>query len=258
MLQTMVDALKRAGAIQSENYGSLLNVDEARRNDIKLEVDRLCEEAMVETIHATSPDHAILGEEGGARGAGDCVWILDPLDGTVNYFYGIPYFCSSAACYKRNDDVLAEPLAGAVYVPLRDELFLATPGEGATLNGRPVRAAEVAELSQSMVATGFGSTDEALRMNFAIQSRLAPRIRKLRCLGAAAYDLCNVGCGRLSGFYERGLYTWDIAAARIVIEEAGGRFDAVEYAPHRWDVVACAPGIFDDFIRVVRREGEES
>jgi myo-inositol-1(or 4)-monophosphatase len=258
-----VDAARKAGEVLELHAGRHLQVDQTTRHDLKLEVDRLCEQVILDTITAAFPGHSILAEESGASDAagptGDYHWIIDPLDGTVNYYFGLPYFCTSIACYaapdttpaRRNLDSLGRPVVGVIYAPPTDDLFIGRAGRGASLNGRPIRAQEVEELGESIIAMGFGKTDEfGLRMANA-STLLADKVRKLRCLGAAAYDISNVACGRLSGFFEKGLRTWDIAAACIVLSEAGGAVEAEEFAPARWQILATAPGIHDELKSVL-------
>ena len=260
---TALAAARAAGAIQKRLYGTLLNVDQATRHDVKLEADRLCEQAIIEAIRRDWPDHAILTEEAGTLGGdGDCWWLIDPLDGTVNFFYGIPYFCTSVACYRRpaseaapfprGQEALGEPLVGVVYAPPTDELFVAEAGGGATLNGTPIRPSGVADLAEAMVGTGFGARPGAVEHFVGQIARLAPRVRKVRSLGSAAYDLCNVACGRLSAFYEQRLRTWDIAAAGVILREAGAAFDAIETAEAEWNTIAAAPGLHAAFRDLVR------
>jgi fructose-1,6-bisphosphatase/inositol monophosphatase family enzyme len=253
MLKTATKAALAAGEILKANYGKMLNVDEAKRHDVKLEVDRLCEQAIVSAIRAEFPDHAILAEEGGARaGEAPYRWIIDPLDGTVNFFYGLPYFCTSVACYETEGNFalpaetgsLGKPLVGVVYAPATDELFAAETGKGATMNGEPIHASGVSDLKEAIVATGFGSTEENIRRMLSVSGGLVNKVRKLRCLGAAAYDLANVAAGRLTGYYERGIRSWDIAAGNVLIKEAGGMLRATQIAPETWDVTAAGAGIF--------------
>jgi fructose-1,6-bisphosphatase/inositol monophosphatase family enzyme len=270
--EVAVRAARAAGAVQREHCETRLEVDAAPGHDLKLAVDRLCEEAVVETIRAAFPDHAILAEEGGARpGTGDCTWIIDPLDGTVNYFHGIPYFATCVACYRktpgskgtpgenrvfpREADSLGEPLVGVVYVPPVDELYLGVAGEGATRNGEPVTVSDAAALREVMIATGFGSTDENIRHMQGIGRALVSEVRKIRCLGAAAFDMANVAAGRLTAYYERGIRSWDFAAPNVVLREAGATVEAVEYAPDTWEVLAAAPGVAEALAAVVARSG---
>ena len=262
--ETAIAAARAAGEIQKAHYGTLLNVDESTRYDVKLEADRLCEEAIVDIIRSEWPDHAILAEEGGTlSGDAELRWLIDPLDGTVNFFHGLPYFCASVACYRRPApraesfprglESLGEPLVGVVYASPTDELFVAEAGGGATRNGTAIRASGAADLSQAMAAVGFGSRPGCAQEFIEEVQRLAPRLRKLRTLGSAAYDLCNVACGRLTAFYEMRLWSWDIAAAHVVLREAGAVLDAIEFEPDTWNVVAAAPGIYEEFRDLARR-----
>ena len=253
--ETAIRAALAAGAIQVEHWGGLLNVDEHRRNDIKLEVDRLCEDAIVDIIQSSFPDHSILAEERGLIQEGsDHQWIIDPLDGTVNYFYGLSYFCTSVACCRvqktasqvplpRDESSLGDPLVGVVYAPQLDELFVAEKGRGATLNDRPIQASTLSDPAEAMLATGFGSTPQKIDWMHKRSVELVTRVRKMRVLGAAALDICNVACGRLTIFTERGIRSWDIAAGRLIVEEAGGAFSATEYEDHVWDVLASGKGV---------------
>jgi len=260
---TAIAAAHAAGEIQKRLYGTILNVDQSSRNDVKLEADRLCEQAIIDTIHRDWPDHAIFAEERGALGGeGEYHWIIDPLDGTVNFFYGLPYFCTSIACYRLPTTVetgyprtlasLGEPLVGAVYAPPTDELFVGEIGKGAELNGQPMHASPIRRLEESLVTMGFAGRP-GLSAHFVEQAtKLEPRVRKLRCMGAAAYDLCNVACGRLTGFYEKGLHMWDFAAGQIILREAGAVLDAFEYEPKHWDLLAAAPGIHAELRDILR------
>ncbi len=265
--ETAVAAARAAGEVQKHYYGRTLTVDRRTAHDVKLEADRLCEQAIVETLRAQWPDHAILTEETGLIGGdGELYWLIDPLDGTVNFFHGIPYFGTSIACYRRpgeaeatafprSVDSLGGPLVGVVYVPPTAELFVAEAGQGATRNGEPIGASDIVELGEAMVAVGFGSREGSGHRFVEQCARVAPRVQKLRCLGSAAFDLCNVACGRLSAFYEMRLRPWDIAAGHLIVREAGGVLDAVEVEPQAWDIVAAAPGIYEPFRELARGGG---
>jgi len=261
---TAVAAARAAGEIQKQYYGRALAVDARTAHDVKLEADRLCEQAVLDIIRAAWPDHAVLSEEAGLIGGeGDLYWLIDPLDGTVNFFHGIPYFGSSVACYRRPEATadapfprplasLGEPVLGVVYIPPTDELFVGETGQGATCNGQPIRPSAITNLSEAMATVGFGAREGSDRNFIEHCARLAPRVRKLRCLGSAAYDLCNVACGRLSAFYEMRLRPWDIAAGHVILREAGAVLDAVEREPQTWDTVASAPGIYEPFRDLAR------
>jgi fructose-1,6-bisphosphatase/inositol monophosphatase family enzyme len=273
--EVAVDAARKAGEILRSHAGRHLTVDQATKHDLKLDVDRICEQAILDTITAAFPEHSILAEESGtthATGAtgmagttgtpSNYQWIVDPLDGTVNYYFGLPYFCTSIACYavpeeppaRRDIDSLGRPVVGVIYAPPTDDLFIGRAGRGAVLNGRRIRAAGVKDLRESIIGIGFGKTDElGIRMLNA-STLLADKVRKLRCLGAAAYDISNVACGRLSAFFEKGLRTWDIAAAYIILKEAGGVLESQEIAPTRWQVLATAPGIHDELKSILAQQ----
>lgn len=248
-------AARAAGTIQRQAYGTLLNVDETRKNDIKLEVDRLCEAAILNEIRADFPGHSILAEESGETDTGsDHVWIIDPLDGTVNFFYGIPYFCTSIACYRRaaqgeaSANPLGVPEAAVVYAPMQDELFAAEAGQGATLNGNPIRAAHADKLEDCLIATGCGHEQYGMNRYQVLMKNALTKVRKVRILGAAALDLANVAAGRISGFAEAKLYSWDIAAAAAIIAAAGGRLTIRAQEPHRWDIIGSAPAVHDKLV----------
>jgi len=264
MHEIAIQAALRAGEIQRQHYGTALHVDAAKRNDIKLEVDRLCETAILETIHAAYPDHAILAEEGGARhGTAPYRWIVDPLDGTVNFFYGIPYFCTCVACYRQGTRAasaqapegpagLGEPVVGVVYAPLQDELFMGIAGQGATLNGQPIHASPITALAEAVLAIGFGSTPENIHHMRAVTGALVPQARKLRCFGSAGYDMANVAAGRITGYYERGIRSWDVGAPFILLQEAGAGLAARPLGEEAWEVLAAAPGIHAALAETVR------
>ncbi|MBN1258102.1 MAG: inositol monophosphatase, partial [Planctomycetes bacterium] len=184
MLETAIQAAQAAGAIQKEAFGSVLQVDEDTRHDIKLKVDKLCEEAIVKIISTAYPEHAILAEEGGAKGESSHRWIIDPLDGTVNFFYGIPHFCTSIAL-----EVKREPVIGVVYDPIRDELFAAEKGKGATLNGQSIRVSAITDPGEACIVLGFMKDDQTMRAGLKAMATCIYRVRKVRCTGSAALDL---------------------------------------------------------------------
>jgi fructose-1,6-bisphosphatase/inositol monophosphatase family enzyme len=180
----------------------------------------------------------------------------------VNFYYGLPYFCTSVACYRRPTEQetgtprslgsLGEALVGAVYAPPTDEMFVGEAGKGAELNGERIQASTIDRLEESLVTMGFAGRP-GLSSHFREQAaKLEPRVRKLRCMGAAAYDLCNVACGRLTGFYEKGLHCWDFGAAQVILAEAGAVLDTFEYEPGAWNLIAAAPGIVDEFRHILR------
>ena len=226
-LETAVEAAKAAGAIQKDNFGKKHDVRLKGEADLVTEVDVACEKAIGEIILSRWPSHAILGEEGGATGESDYLWIVDPLDGTTNYAHHYPHFCSSVAIEHR--DVI---VAGAVYDPMRDELFTAARGQGASLNGGRLVVSNRDSLKESMLTTGFPydaetRVTEALPLFAAVQSE----VQAVRRDGSAALNMCYVASGRFDGFWEISLHAWDVAAGWIIVEEAGGKVTGMDGKP---------------------------
>lgn len=243
MLETAIAAARRAGAIQREHFGTVLQVDEAARHDIKLAVDKLCEQAIVQALHGAFPDHAILAEEGGASGTHSHRWIIDPLDGTVNFFYGVPHFAVSIAL-----EVEGEPTLGVVYDAMRDELFAAVRGRGATLNGAPVRVSPVRAAAEAMVVLGFMKNAATMAAGLQAMQQCIHHVRKVRCTGSAALDLAYVAAGRFTAYYEAGIRHWDVAAGHVLLTEAGGRFEASAPVDGTFNVFA-SNGLVHDALR---------
>jgi len=226
-------------------------VDRLHAHDIKLETDRLSEIAIVDTVRAAFPGHRIHAEEGGELpGEDDCVWLVDPLDGTMNYAQGFHYFCSCIACYRRPAGLpatglagLGEPLVGVVHAPALDQLFVGVAGRSATLNGQPLRIAPALSLADAVVGVSLGSEEKTMARMLSVVASLLRRCRKLRLFGACGLDVANVAAGRLSALVQRQVRCWDFAAARVILEAAGGVVDALAIGPDRWDVLACVPDL---------------
>lgn len=222
-LDVAVRAARAAGAVHLAHLGRVHAVrSKSSFADLVTEVDAEAERVIREVIAATFPDHAVLGEEEGYGAGGDAQmtpgrWIVDPLDGTVNYAHGYPVFCSSVALEWGGQRVV-----GAIFDPTRDELFTATLGGGAFLNGQAIRASQTPTLTTpALVATGF-PYDTSGEQNLHLVARLLRRGVPVRRPGAAALDLCNVACGRMDAFWELQLKPWDVAAGSLIVQEAGG------------------------------------
>jgi myo-inositol-1(or 4)-monophosphatase len=222
MVNIAVRAARRAGElmIRQLNHLESLQVTEKSRNEFVTQVDHLAEAAIIEVIRDHYPEHAILAEESGSQGDHEYQWIIDPLDGTTNYIHGFPVFSVSIAVAQNG-----ELQHGVVYDPLRQEIFSATRGQGAQLDGRKIRVSKRTALQQSLIATGF-----PYRMNLEHIDRYLTMLRAVmlesagvRRPGSAALDLCYVAAGRVDAFWEIGLSKWDIAAGALIIREAGGR-----------------------------------
>ncbi|MEO8467140.1 MAG: inositol monophosphatase family protein [Gammaproteobacteria bacterium] len=222
MVNIAIRAARRAGEIMVRQLNQLesLRVVEKSPNEFVTQVDQAAEAVIIEVIREYYPDHAILAEESGATGDNDYQWIIDPLDGTTNYVHGFPVFSVSIAVANRG-----EIEHGVVYDPLRQEIFSASRGQGAQLDGRKIRVSKRTTLPEALVATGFPYRanlkylDRYLSMLKAVMLETAG----VRRPGSAALDLCYVAAGRVDAFFEFGLSKWDIAAGALIIREAGGR-----------------------------------
>jgi myo-inositol-1(or 4)-monophosphatase len=221
LLNVAVMAARRAGNSLMRNLVKLdkLAVEVKGRNDYVSQADRDAEQEVVDTIHKHYPDHAILAEEGGASGESDTVWIIDPLDGTTNFLHGFPVFAVSIGV-----QVKGRMEHGVVYDPVRQELFTASRGAGAQLDGRRIRVSGQKTLERALIGTGFPFRHAGYEMEpyLAMLGKILKNTSGVRRPGAAALDLCYVAAGRLDGFWETGLAAWDLAAGGLIIREAGG------------------------------------
>lgn len=225
MLDTAQEAAYAAGKLLRENFGGTLTVHEIARRDIKLEIDQQAQQAISRVILADYPDHAILGEEGcSGRADADVRWVIDPLDGTVNYFYNIPHYAVSIAAQQRIGSDW-QTVAGVIYAPEVDEMFAAQRGTAATLNGKPIHVSQRSELGEAIVGIGFFKNEETVRRGLAEFQRLIWQTRKMRLQGAAALDAAYVAAGRYDAYIEYGIKLWDICAGLLILECAGGWYD---------------------------------
>jgi myo-inositol-1(or 4)-monophosphatase len=202
--------------------------------DLVTEVDRLSEAAIRAEVASTFPDHVVLGEEAGqAPGDARFRWIVDPLDGTVNFAHGFPFYCTSIAL-----EVDGQVAVGVVLDTAGGERFSATAGGGAFRNGAPIGVSTTADVGEAMLATGFAYGGAAVARNLALFARVLPLARAVRRPGAAALDLCQVACGRFDGYWELELNAWDVAAGLLIVREAGGTVTGPGGAPYLWDDAA--------------------
>jgi len=224
-LAVAVEAALSSGRILKERADSIGKIQYKGEIDPVTEIDLLCEQEVIAIIKRQFSDHAFLAEESGAtEGDAEHLWIIDPLDGTVNYAHGYPCYCVSIG-YQCKGEVVA----GVVYNPCLDELFVAEKGQGATLNGKPITVSPITDLKKSLLATGFPyDISESSDNNLDNFQNFITECQAIRRPGSAAMDLCYTAMGRFEGFWEKKLHPWDYAAGWLMIEEAGGivtRFD---------------------------------
>lgn len=220
LVNIAVRAARAAGTVIMRHIDRIdtLAVDSKQRNDFVTEVDRLAEQAVIDTVRRTHPEHGFLGEETGRHGGDEFVWIVDPLDGTTNFLHGFPAFAVSLGIQHRG-----RIEHGVIYDPLRQELFTATRGSGATLDGKRIRVTAAKGLSQSLIGTGFPFLEnQDVDAFMAMLRAVIVKTAGVRRAGAASLDLAWVAAGRLDGFWELGLKPWDMAAGALMVQEAGG------------------------------------
>jgi myo-inositol-1(or 4)-monophosphatase len=241
-LDAAIEAARAAGDLLRANFHHPLRVNAAEAHDIKLEIDVLAQELITDLLLKKFPTHALYGEEGIV---GDQTtkyqWVVDPLDGTVNYFYGIPHFCVSIALRFR-----LEIIVGVIFDPIRDEIWTGQKGDTPKLNGTPFRVSERADLAEAVLSVGLSKTGATIEAGLPLLQAMIYRVRKCRLLGSAALDMAYVACGRLDAYIEQGISLWDIAAGWILVEMAGGK---VEMRPRqdmkdKYSVVA-SNGVID-------------
>jgi myo-inositol-1(or 4)-monophosphatase len=241
-LTAAVRAARAAGKLMRQNLRAAKIVNLATAHDIKLELDVRCQKLIERRLHRAFPEVALLGEEG-VSGSADATarWVVDPIDGTVNYAYGIPHAAVSIALEVRTSAVAHsfKAMVGVIYDPFLDELWTAIRGEPARCNGRVIRVSRRKQMREAMVAIGFAKSEANLRKSLPYFGRLARRVRKVRVMGSAALSLTYVAMGRLDAYIERRISLWDIAAGALIIECAGGHFwrEAIG-GLHRYRMVA--------------------
>ena len=220
-LDTAEEAARGAGKLLRQNFPRQQRVNAVAAHDLKLEIDIQAQELITKLLLEEFPEHALYGEEGVAGDQStEHQWIVDPLDGTVNYFYGIPHFCVSIALRLQN-----EIMIGVIYDPIREEMWSGQKGEVPKLNGHPVHVSDRAYLTEAVISVGLAKTGETINANFPLLQEMIHRVRKCRILGSAALDMAYVACGRFDAYIEQGISLWDIAAGWLLVENAGGTVD---------------------------------
>lgn len=215
------EAARAAGALLCKNFCEPRRVNQALAHDIKLAIDVEAQELITRMLLDKFPQHALYGEEGIVGDQSSTYqWVVDPLDGTVNYFYGIPHFCVSIALRFEGQIIV-----GVIFDPIRDEVWRTEKGARATLNGTECRVSDRTELAEAVVSVGLSKTGVTIDAGMPVLQDMVHRARKCRLLGSAALDLAYVACGRFDAYIEQGVSLWDIAAGWILIENAGGKVE---------------------------------
>ena len=247
-------AARRAGAVALRNLGRLqqTDIETKSRNNFVTMVDRQAEQEIIHVLSETWPEHGFLCEESGARDEGrEYRWIVDPIDGTLNYIHGYPNFSVSIALQQENTMV-----AAVVFDPLRDEIFSAARGEGARLNDRRIRVSGVTTLADALLVTGVSQRHggTVMRHHNACFRTLLSRCHGIRISGSAALDIVHVACGRLEGCWQEGLSPWDVAGGALILQEAGGLAGDFEGGNGFLDsggIVCGTPGVYEELLAVI-------
>ena len=249
------DAALEGGRVLLEFLDSDLEVSAKGPRNLVTEADLAAERTIIDTIRHHFPHDSILAEESGIHGTSERQWVIDPLDGTTNYSHRYPFFSVSVA-YR----VEGRIQLGVVYDPVAKDLFSATLGGGAQLNGRSIRVSEATDLRHGFLATGFSYDYGEMETNLDLFARVSRRVQAVRRDGSAALDLCYVACGRFDGYWELSLSPWDMAAGWLVVEEAGGRVANLDGSPFRLEertVVASNGRIHHDLVEMLRSASPE-
>jgi len=227
-LETAVGIAREAGALLATLFERHVPFETKGESDLVTEADRASERLIVERLRTHFPSHSIVAEEGGGHESGSGYrWYVDPLDGTTNFAHGFPCFNVTLAL-----ECEGELIAGVIFDPIREELFTAERGAGAYLNNRRIRVSQTRRLADALVATGFPSRKRHTSVNIHFYYQLGIQTHGVRRCGSAAIDLAYVACGRLDAFWEFGLNPWDMAAGRLLVAEAGGKYSGMRGEPH--------------------------
>jgi myo-inositol-1(or 4)-monophosphatase len=234
-LATAVKAARAAGKVMHANWHQPKRVNVSDAHDVKLELDVRCQALIEKTLRGAFPEIPVLGEEGitGDMNA-EYRWVVDPIDGTVNYFFGMPHAAVSIALEHRQKSVV-----GVIYDPFTDEIWTTIKGEPTRLNGKIVRVSDRSRIEDSVIAMGFSKSQENLDKSMPHLIRLARRAKKIRIMGSAALELVYVASGRLDAYIERRINLWDVAAGSLLLENAGGEFYTLP-APGKYRYAMCA------------------
>ena len=239
-------AALEAGKILKARFGLHNNVQVKGRRNIVTEADLLSEKKVIEILREEFPSHGILSEEAGVSRPGqECVWIIDPLDGTNNFHFGIPYFCVNIALAQRG-----EVVTGITYDPMRSEMFYAVKGKGAFLNGKKAAVSSVTSLSDASAGVDLGYMPERSREMLSLAAGLWTQVHCVRLMGSSCLGMAYVSCGRLGLYFHKYIYPWDIASGLLLVREAGGKvvtFKGADAVPEDHDIIAGSGKLISRF-----------
>ena len=266
LLATARKAARQAGNVQMQHFGNGTPVlIHNPAHDLKLDTDQASETVICSVIQSRLPDHAIVSEESGFQGkASRYVWIIDPLDGTVNYYFGLPFFCTSVACYcspvpisdglEFRDVYVSgrcEPLVGVVYAPFFDWMFCAAAGQGATWDGLPLRNSQDMGLEDALVGISFGSRPAVIEQMGYLATALAQHAKKIRMFGATGLDLAQVAKGAITALVQLHVNIWDFAAAQLILSESGVLFETLPNCCRGWCILAAPRSLLQPLKSIV-------
>jgi len=230
-LKCVLTAARAAGALMRRNLNITKKVNLRASHDIKLDLDVRCQKLIVQQLGKAFPEVAVLGEEGESGHTNPAArWVIDPIDGTVNYAYGIPHACVCIALQVRSKAKTAQvddgyaTVVGVIYDPFMDEMWSAVAGDVARCNGKPIRVSRNPKLNDAIAAMGYGKNELTMGIALKLFRKLSRRCRKVRNMGSAGLALTYVAMGRFDAYIERGISIWDIAAGGFILERAGGEF----------------------------------
>ena len=253
-VEVAVSAALAAGKIQRDRSQKIGKVSPKGSRDLVTEVDILCEQEVIRVIKKRFPDHQILAEESGASegNSSPSKWIIDPLDGTINYAHGFPCYCVSIGLEHEG-----EIIVGVVYNPNMDELFVAEKGKGATLNSDPISVSSIPKLEDSLLVTGFTpEVVHSLDDNMDAFRDFMKASQAVRRPGSAAIDICYTAMGRFEGFWELKLHPWDVAAGILIMQEAGGKVTKLDGTPltvYDRQILASNGLVHDEMVAILKK-----
>ena len=249
MLEIMIEAARKAGKFIMDNLGKVKQVEIKKNiNDLVTEIDMGSERIIRETLEKTGAK--VLGEESWKEGRWDEAFIVDPLDGTLNFVHGLPFFSISIAFFEKG-----KVRHGVVFSPATDEMFYAEVGKGAFLNGEKIKVSDKKDLSETLFVTGWPYDTHLTEKTFKTIEIMMKKVQEVRILGSAALELCYIACGKMDGYWEFGLEVWDVAAGSLIAKEAGAIVAGITKEDFLLgkEILACTPGVFEETLRTLRQ-----